>query len=315
MNHPTPVVSIIIPAYQVAPYIAAAIESVLKQTWTSYEIIVVNDGSPDTAALEAALAPYRDRMIYRVQPNRGAGAARNTAIQAARGTWLAFLDADDLWEPGFLASQLDLLEQGGYDMVYANSRLFGEGNQSGRTCMDMSPSEGTPDLEGLLSLRCQPITSTTVVRRQLVMDAGGFDEAILRGQDFDLWVRLAQRGARIGYQRTVLGSYRRRADSLSGLDERGLIDRELNLYRTLRGKLADSATARHIIDGQVDRLTAARELAEAKAELVAGNYPAAARRFKSAWQQRRSLKLLLTRLLLPVAPGLLRSAYLRRHRQ
>src|SRR5438128_3125894 len=76
-----PLVSVIMPAYRVAGYIGMAIESVLAQTFTNYEIIVVNDGSPDTADLEVALAPYRERIVYTEQPNAGPSAARNTAIR------------------------------------------------------------------------------------------------------------------------------------------------------------------------------------------------------------------------------------------
>ena len=87
------------PAYRVTEYIGAALDSVRAQTFTDYEIIVVNDGCPDTAALEQVLGPYLDRIVYLKQENRGLAGARNTAIHASRGRYLALLDADDLWEP------------------------------------------------------------------------------------------------------------------------------------------------------------------------------------------------------------------------
>src|SRR5687768_16945399 len=93
-----PAVSVIIPAYNTAKYIGATIASIVAQTYTNYEIIVVNDGSPDTPAIEAALAPFRDRIIYLVQENRGIAVARNRAIRIARGRYVALLDSDDAWE-------------------------------------------------------------------------------------------------------------------------------------------------------------------------------------------------------------------------
>src|SRR5687767_11595201 len=101
-----PRVSVVIPAYRVTEYISEALASVFTQTYTDYEIILVNDGCPDTEGLERAIAPYRDRIRYIVQENGGPSKARNTAIQASRGALIAQLDGDDQWFPGFLASQV-----------------------------------------------------------------------------------------------------------------------------------------------------------------------------------------------------------------
>src|SRR5215471_21358067 len=98
-----PAVSVIIPAYRASRDIADALASVFSQTFTDFEVLVVDDGSPDAAELETAIAPFRDRIRFLVQSNSGAGAARNTAIRASTGRMLAFLDADDRWMPDFLA--------------------------------------------------------------------------------------------------------------------------------------------------------------------------------------------------------------------
>src|ERR687891_1946060 len=90
-----PDVSVIIPAYNTGPYIADAVASVLAQTYTSHEVIVVNDGSPDTELLERELAPFRHRIIYLVQENAGLSSARNAGIRIARGRYIALLDSDD----------------------------------------------------------------------------------------------------------------------------------------------------------------------------------------------------------------------------
>src|SRR2546422_4249577 len=104
-TEPSPLVSVIVPAYRAAPYIAETLDSILAQTFSGYEIIVVNDGSPDTEELERALAPYYDRINYIVQENRGQAGARNTGIRHSRGVFVAFLDQDDQWEPEFLSVQ------------------------------------------------------------------------------------------------------------------------------------------------------------------------------------------------------------------
>ena len=304
---PPPLVSVIIPAYNVAPFIAEAVASVLAQTYTAYELIIVNDGSPDTPALEAALAPFAGRMTYLTQDNRGAAAARNAGIAAARGSLLAFLDGDDLWDPEFLASQVAFLLQGGYDMVYCNARLFGE---AGRDNTPITALQGVPDLAGLLTGDCHPPTTTTVVRKQVVGDAGLFDEGIRRGHDFDLWVRLAFRGARIQYQRTTLASVRLRPDSLSG-NEIQRIEREIDLFNIFRRKLALEPTHARLVEERLRRLTAAHRVEQGKEALITGDYARATALFRSAWPDLPSLKLLLVRLSLAFTPGLLRRFYLR----
>src|SRR5436305_6685831 len=106
-----PKISVVIPAYNSAETIAEALQSVLAQKFREHEIIVVNDGSPDTEQFERAMHMRREDVIYIHQENAGAGVARNTAIEHARGNLIAFLDADDLWTPDFLASQLVFLER------------------------------------------------------------------------------------------------------------------------------------------------------------------------------------------------------------
>src|ERR1700751_944670 len=105
-----PSVSVIIPSYNTAAYIAEALDSVFAQTFTDFEVIVVNDGSPDADELEAALAPFAARTQFISEGNRGASAARNAGIGVARGNYIALLDADDRWAPDFLERQVGYLE-------------------------------------------------------------------------------------------------------------------------------------------------------------------------------------------------------------
>ena len=166
-----PTVSVIIPAYNTAPYIAETLTSVFRQTFADFEVIVVNDGSPDTAALEKAIAPFADRIRYIVQENRGLSAARNVGIAAAQGELVALLDSDDVWEPDYLAYQMDVLKRDDLAVVYPNATTFGDPLRSGRLFMDMHPSSGPVSIESLVTQQCNVMVSV-LARRDVLMAAG-----------------------------------------------------------------------------------------------------------------------------------------------
>src|SRR5579863_7730993 len=102
-----PTVSVVIPAYKAAHTIGRALDSLLAQTRPADEILIIDDGSPDDIA--GAVAPYGDRVTLLRKPNSGAASARNAGLDRVRGEWVAFLDADDYWEPHKLERQLDVL--------------------------------------------------------------------------------------------------------------------------------------------------------------------------------------------------------------
>src|SRR5579864_7085464 len=123
----TPLVSVVIPAYNSSRYISGTLDSVLSQTLSNREIILVNDGSPDTRELEATLQPYVQGLRYFNQENRGPSAARNVGIRAARGRYVAFLDSDDVWLPHHLFNQVQHLERDPeLGLVYANNSQVDE---------------------------------------------------------------------------------------------------------------------------------------------------------------------------------------------
>src|ERR1700730_1568273 len=99
----TPTVSVIIPAYNTALYIVETLDSVFAQTFRDFEVILINDGSPDTDKLEQVIEPYRERIVYLKQKNGGPSAARNAGIGWSRGEYIAFLDSDDSWLPQYLS--------------------------------------------------------------------------------------------------------------------------------------------------------------------------------------------------------------------
>ena len=209
-------VSVVIPAYRVTDYIAEAIESVLAQTFHDFEIIVVNDGCPDTAALEQALQPYETKILYlKQEKNAGPSATRNAGIRAARGDFIAFLDADDIYEPEYLAVQLQMLRaHPTADMVYGSSLIFGDDPCVGMPIEAFRPSHGPVTTVSLL-LGKVTVSLMSVVRREMLFRAGLFDETIRKCEDFDLWLRMTKLGGRIIYHSQPIAHYRVRGDSAS----------------------------------------------------------------------------------------------------
>ena len=304
-----PRVSIIIPAYRASRDIATALDSIFAQTFVDFEVIVVNDGSPDTAELEAALGPYRARIHYVAQENRGAAAARNVGIREARGTFVALLDADDRWMPDFLARQLRFLDSHpDCDAVYCDAIVSGESPLAGRRFMDAAPSRGEVTLLSLIAQRCNVILSTVVARREAIVRVGLFDETIRRGHDFDLWLRMALSGATIQYQRHVLAERRARADGLSG-DSISELQRAIAILEQFgrRGDIEPSArtAVRRRLAALADRI----EIEQGKLRLIEGNYAAA--RYHLSAPRRQPVKLRLARLGLRIAPRLVRTYCLR----
>lgn len=302
-------VSVIIPAYQVAQYIGATLDSVLAQTFKDYEIIVVNDGSPDTEELEKVLAPYRDRIFYLRQENQGLSGARNTGIRAARGKYIAPLDADDLWDPEHLAAQLAVLEADpSLDVVYADARIFGDVPEAGRTLMELSPSADEVTFERLITRQCTVHICVTVCRRETLLRAGLFDPDLRRVEDIDMWLRIARQGGRIAYQRRVLGHYRRHAGSLSS-DPVAMLETFLAVLAKTARDPHLTAAQREVLERQCAVERARLELQKGKNALLAGDAKAATNHLTRANTQYKSLKLATVLMLLRVAPGFLRALY------
>ena len=182
-----PHISIIIPAFNAAPYIAETVRSALTQTYRDFEIIVVDDGSTDGTA--AALDDLRGRIVIHQQPNAGVARARNAAMALASGEWVAFLDADDLWLPDKLERQLAAV--GNADMVYTDRFNFGATGGLPERQSDVTPmTDG--DLFVPLMLDGNFITlSSVMVRRKVIADLGGFFAGLSGAADWDMWLRVA----------------------------------------------------------------------------------------------------------------------------
>jgi glycosyltransferase involved in cell wall biosynthesis len=303
-----PAVSVIMPSYQVAEYISAAVESVLNQTFTDYEIIVVNDGSPDTVELERALAPYRDRINYIKQENRGCSGARNTAIRRAGGRYIALLDPDDVWEPDYLAVQVGILEKDpSIDVLYPDALIFGDSHLAGRTFMEMMPSQGEVTFEALITQRCNVMISVTA-RREAIVDAGMFNESLRSSEDFDMWLRILQRGGRIRYHRRVLVHYRRHRTSLSA-DPVWMCRHILKVLDEVESRNDLSVSETRTLKLQIARFRALACLNEGKRAFFGGDVRTAIDKLTEANSFFGSPKISVALLMLRAAPHLLLRAY------
>jgi glycosyltransferase involved in cell wall biosynthesis len=196
-----PLVSVVIPCYNAERYIGATIRSVLAQDIDGIEVIVVDDGSRDgSVALVRAQFP-QVRVV--VQANAGVAAARNHGLQLARGEWVAFVDADDIWLPGKLKAQFaEMAQVPGCRMGYTAWQVW--------PCLNPEPD--APYLAQLaelaaerarwtgatgwiypqLLLDCVVWTSTVLAQRSLFEEIGGFDQTLRIGEDYDLWLRASR---------------------------------------------------------------------------------------------------------------------------
>jgi glycosyltransferase involved in cell wall biosynthesis len=306
----TPMVSVIIPVYNTAAFIAETLQSVFVQTFRDSEVIVVNDGSPDSEDLERVIAPYRTRILYLRQDNRGPAAARNAGIRQARGKYLAFLDSDDCWLPGYLASQMKLLEENpSVVLVYSDALHFGDPATAGKTYMQTCPSNGAITLEALIKEDCQVITSCTIALKQAVLDAGLFDERLdIRGcEDFDLWLRILYRGQQAVYQREVLGRHRSHPGGLSQ-DTAKMLEHLVVVYEKAATTMLLRKETRTILQKQIARAQAQFHLESGKKFLTLGDFDRATDSLTKANHFFHRAKLRVAILGLQFSPRLFRSA-------
>lgn len=306
----TPVVSVVIPAYNVAGFIAETLDSVFSQTYENHEIVLVNDGSPDTEKLETALAPYAEKIVYLKQENGGTAAARNTAIKNSRGEFSAFLDGDDVWLPDYLASQIAALNEKNCDLIYCGALLFGSRRENSQTYSETSPSNGAVNPESLINGTCNVITSGTLARREKIMQAGLFDEQLPRigMEDFDLWFRLAKMGVHLDYQRKVLLKYRVRPNSLSGSNVRRA-EREITALDIISRKYDLNAAEKAMLEKQREKAVAELEIEKGKLNLAKGEYRAARENFRAANRHYRKLKFSVLTAFLQFSPQITRKLF------
>ena len=187
-----PEVSVVMTCYNYEKYVARSIESVLKQTHKDLELMIINDGSTDNS--DSVIRSYiKDKRVrYIIQDNAGQARAKNIGIKYSCGKYIAFLDADDLWENEKLELQLPLLKKKNVGLVYSNATWIDEG--------DSVLGQGW--LGGYLKPRSGKVTeyliydnfiyfSSAVVKRDCIEDTGCFNESLHMSIDWELWLRLS----------------------------------------------------------------------------------------------------------------------------
>jgi len=187
MDEKRPLVSVVIPFYKGVDWLADAVDSVLCQTYSNYEIIIVNDGSQEDVS--DFLAKYSDKTEYFYQENAGPGKARNRALQSAKGEYIAFLDSDDLWLPEKLEKQIEYMEKNP-DIMWSHTayKTFGFGDEK---LVDNSYFSGNVFPRCFASC---PVATPCVIIRKRAFDENEFfrfSETMRFGQDFYLWVLLS----------------------------------------------------------------------------------------------------------------------------
>ena len=229
-------VSVVIPVHDGLPDVLDAVESALAQSRPPVEIVVVEDGSSDGSA-EAVERRFGDRVRLVRGRFGSAGAARNAGWRAARGAWIAFLDADDLWLPDKLAVAGERLAAApNADWFFSDGAfrtLDGQLHASwfGLYADLVEPYCGSP-LEALFEVNFV-LTSSVVVRRSALEAAGGFDESLSHAEDLDLWIRLSRRGLATASRRALV-RYQHREGGLTRQTERRLTG-GATLFRRLAG--------------------------------------------------------------------------------
>jgi len=208
-------VSVVIPAYNYAHFLPEAMASVLAQTGAELELIVVDDGSTDsTPEVCARCTDPRFRAVR--QPNAGLSAARNTGIREARHPYIAFLDADDRWQPGFLAAVLREFHRLGPAFAAVGtgcSRMNADGQLLPPPRLNFARTEELTTAS--FCLRNRPLSSSVVVRRDVFAECGNFDPTLRSSEDRDMWIRLTARGHRFYYLDEPLAVIRRHPQNMS----------------------------------------------------------------------------------------------------
>ena len=216
MNAPPPAVSVIVPAWGVAHLVGEALKSLQSQHFRDWEAIVIDDGAPDDVA--GAVAPFAaadPRIRFLATENGGLSAARNRAIAASRAPLIALLDGDDQYQPDYLERMVSAIRAApDLGFVSCDAIYCGQPSREGRRFSEFHAQPGTPTLATVLDRRFN-IFVAAILRREAYDATGGFDETLPAAEDFDMWIRILERGWRGAQVAEPLAIYRRRPGSLS----------------------------------------------------------------------------------------------------
>jgi GT2 family glycosyltransferase len=301
----SPRVSIIIPCYNTAHLVSETLQSVFKQTYNDYEVIVVNDGSPDTPELERVLTPWLDRVVYVKTENYGLAGARNNGIRASRGELIALLDSDDLWEPNYLDVQVRELDKDPtVDIVSPGSFDFENDPETGAVCPN---PRGEVTFASLVQ-GTRGVMVSVLARRSALERAGLFDDTLRSCEDFDMWLRCLKSGSRIFHHAEVLVRYRRRKDSLSS-EPVWMLDNAIKVLQKANASLPLTQEERKLTEAAIVRFEGNQLFEEGKRAFLQGDIPAAIDCLKQANTRLHSLRIRMIVSLLRIAPSFARVAY------
>ncbi|MBA8816650.1 glycosyltransferase involved in cell wall biosynthesis [Microbacterium halimionae] len=234
-----PLVSIVMPVWNRSGGVRVAAESVLAQTWTNWELLIVDDGSWDDTATIAQLLACRDQRIRFIpRDHSGVSATRNAGIDAAQGEYIAFLDSDNEWQPLFLETMVSSMVEEGDAVTFATVELVHEDRVSYR--------QNEPTHDSLLLGNSVDLNSL-VVRSDALAAAGNFDTALPRAVDFDLILRLAEKNRirHIPVLGPVYGNHEEYADRISTAEPMGW-----DTYVRLRAQVAwDEVRGKELLSG------------------------------------------------------------------
>ena len=206
-----PIVSVIIPTFDRADFVKEAVDSVLAQSFSDFELLVVDDGSTDHTV--RTIEPYGNALRYVEIPHGGVSAARNVGARMTSGEWIAFLDSDDLWLPRKLERQLDALERAPeFPLCYTDEIWIRKGRR-------VNQKNRHRKYSGRIFERCLPLCiispSSALMKRRLFEEVGGFDENLPACEDYDLWLRITIRHPVLFLEEKLIVKRGGHADQLS----------------------------------------------------------------------------------------------------
>jgi hypothetical protein len=301
-----PTFSVVIAAYQAAETIGDAIESVLQQTLAPSEIIVCDDGSTD--ALDAALRPYRDQIHYIRKKRGGPASARNVAARAASCEFVTILDADDAYLPERIEAFHALaLARPDLDILSTDAYYERDGRTVG-LFSTLTPFE-TDDQRSAILDRC--FCAWPALRRERLLAAGGFDEALATADDWECVIRLIFSGSKAGFVGEPLYAYRLTPGSVTADRVETLCER-LAMLEAQRQRLSLSPSEEAALDRALARQRRSLLLAEADASLRLRRPDARSKALRVLRARNVPVQLRLRALASIVAPGAVRRALERR---
>ena len=218
-----PLVSVIIPAYNAQNFIAEAIESVMAQTYQNWELLVADDGSIDnTKSVIQAYCLKDTRISYLYQPNGRLPKARNLGLAHARGEYVAFIDADDVWFKEKLSVQVNLFIETNADLIFSDAIIFTDDVEKPKMLMGAGKGyfQGEEGLRSFLAFNRIPVL-TVVMKTAVIKAQGGFceDASIPQSEDYHLWLRLLMNGYVLYGSERILAGYREHSGAMSFSDK------------------------------------------------------------------------------------------------